>query len=60
MTGGYMILTDFLRSIRLRLLRPFERRFETAPGEQAQVGFAEFVTEFIDEPGVYRKLARSM
>lgn len=55
-----MILTDFLRSIRLRLLRPFERRFETAPGEQAQVGFAEFVTEFIDEPGVYRKLARSM
>ncbi|WP_420337057.1 IS21 family transposase [Roseibium sp.] len=54
--GGYTILTDFLRTIRPRSPRPFERRFETAPGEQAQVDFAEFVTEFTDEPGVCRKV----
>ena len=34
----------------------FERRFETPPGRQAQVDFAEFVVEFTDEPGVVRKV----
>lgn len=35
---------------------PFERRFETHPGQQAQVDFAEFTVEFTDEPGVARKV----
>ena len=34
----------------------FERRFETPPGKQAQVDFAEFTVEFTDEPGVVRKV----
>ena len=34
--------------------KPFEVRFETPPGQQAQVDFARFVTEFTDEPGVTR------
>lgn len=43
----------------LRELRPprtsgFEVRFETPPGEQAQVDFARFDVEFRDEPGVKR------
>jgi hypothetical protein len=32
----------------------FEVRFETAPGEQAQVDLARFEVEFTDEPGVKR------
>ena len=44
---------------RVRELRParsagFEVRFETPPGEQAQVDFARFEVEFADEPGVKR------
>ena len=34
--------------------KPFELRFETPAGQQAQVDFARFVTEFTDEPGVAR------
>lgn len=34
--------------------KPFEVRFETPAGQQAQVDFARFVTEFTDEPGVTR------
>jgi transposase len=34
--------------------RPFEVRFETPPGHQAQVDFARFVTVFDDEPGITR------
>ena len=30
---------------------PFEVRFETPPGRQAQVDFAHFRTVFTDEPG---------
>jgi len=30
----------------------FERRFETPPGRQARVDFAQFRTVFADEPGV--------
>ena len=34
--------------------KPFEVRFETAPGHQAQVDFARFVVSFEDEPGITR------
>jgi transposase len=48
-----------LRSSRLRDIRPgpaipFEVRFETQPGEQAQVDLDRFEVEFTDEPGVMR------
>ena len=55
-TGGYSAVTDYLRSVRPELPRVFERRFETEPGEQAQVDFAEFSVEFTDEPGMTRKV----
>src|SRR6201996_7663948 len=53
-TGGYTILTDLLREIRPVEASPFEVRFETPPGRQAQVDFAYFRTVFTDEPGVER------
>jgi transposase len=34
-------VTDFLREVRPRPAAPFEVRFETPPGEQAQVDFAQ-------------------
>ena len=51
--GGY---TAVKRGARLpaRPVPPFEVRFETPPGEQAQVDFARFEVEFADEPGVTR------
>lgn len=53
--GGYTRLTDFLREIRPAAAPAgFEQRFETAPGQQAQVDFAHFRTEFTAEPGVSR------
>jgi len=55
-TGGYSILTDFLRDIRPTAPAPFEVRFETPPGRQAQVDFAHFRTLFTDEPGTERIL----
>jgi transposase len=33
---------------------PFEVRFETPPGDQAQVDFAQFQVAFADEPGATR------
>ena len=54
--GGYTAVTDFLREVRPAAPRPFERRFETPPGRQAQMDFAEFAVEFADEPGVVRKV----
>src|ERR1700722_6183011 len=53
-SGGYTILTDLLREIRPGEVSPFEIRFETPPGRQAQVDFAHFRTVFSDEPGVER------
>ena len=53
-SGGYSILTDLLREIRPVEVSPFEVRFETPPGRQAQVDFAHFQTVFTDEPGVER------
>ena len=52
--GGYTVVTDLLREIRPDRVPPFEVRFETPPGEQAQVDFAHFRTVFTDEPGVKR------
>lgn len=39
-TGGYTAVTDYLRTVRPALPAPFEVRFETPPGQQAQVDFA--------------------
>ena len=52
--GGYTQLTAYLREIRPPSESGFEHRFETAPGQQAQVDFAQFKTVFGDEPGVIR------
>lgn len=52
--GGYTQLTDFLRTVRPPVPAGFEQRFETPPGQQAQVDFAHFRTEFAAEPGVSR------
>lgn len=43
--GGYSQLTEFLRDIRHAASVGFERRFETPPGQQAQVDFAQFRTD---------------
>ena len=48
--GGYTAVTDFLRDVRPRSAPGFEVRFETAPGEQGQVDFAQFQVVFADEP----------
>lgn len=53
-TGSYTLLTDYLRSIRPVQPKHFERRFETAPGQQAQVDFARFACRFRSEPEVER------
>jgi len=49
-SGGYTALTDFLRDVRPPSEQGFEVRFETPPGEQAQVDFAQFHVVFTDEP----------
>ena len=48
--GGYTAVTDFLRDVRPAAERGFEVRFETGPGEQGQVDFAQFRVVFSDEP----------
>jgi transposase len=48
--GGYTAVTDFLRDVRPPAERGFEVRFETGPGEQGQVDFAQFQVVFTDEP----------
>ncbi len=48
--GGYTAVTDLLRDVRPRPAPGFEVRFETAPGEQGQVDFAQFQVVFDDEP----------
>ena len=52
--GGYSVVRDRVREIRLARISGYEVRFETPPGEQAQVDFARFEVEFTDEPGVKR------
>lgn len=53
-SGGYTAVTDYLRANRPARIKPFERRFETPAGRQAQVDFAQFRVEFAEEPGVAR------
>jgi transposase len=52
--GGYSVVRDRVREIRPAQVAGYEMRFETPPGEQAQVDFARFEVEFADEPGVKR------
>jgi transposase len=52
--GGYSVVRDRVRDMRPTPAPGFEVRFETPPGEQAQVDFARFDVEFLDEPGVRR------
>ena len=52
--GGYTAVKRAVRDIRPEPAIPFEVRFETPPGEQAQVVLARFEVEFTDEPGVMR------
>jgi transposase len=49
-TGGYTLVTDFLRDVRPAADGRFEVRFETPPGEPGQVDFAQFHVVFTDEP----------
>jgi transposase len=54
-TGAYTAVKRFVAAIRPKNgPQPFEVRFETPPGHQAQVDFARFVATFDDEPGVTR------
>ncbi len=46
--------TDVLRELRPAPLPSFEVRFETPPGDQAQVDFAQFQLQFTDEPAITR------
>ena len=50
-TGGYTAVKRAVQDIRPERERHFEVRFETPPGEQAQVDFARFEVVFADEPG---------
>ena len=52
--GGYTAVTDALRELRPTQLPAFEVRFETPPGDQAQVDFAQFQLQFTDEPAITR------
>jgi transposase len=54
-TGAYTAVKRYLAAIRPKNgPKPFEVRFETPPGVQAQVDFARFVVEFSDDPGSKR------
>ena len=53
-SGGYTAVKRVVREIRPEPAKPFEVRFETPPGEQAQVDLARFEVAFTDEPGVTR------
>ena len=52
--GGYTAVKRAVRDIRPNPITPFEVRFETPPGKQAQVYLARFDVEFTDELGVTR------
>lgn len=50
-TGAYTAVKRFVAAIRPAEAKPYEVRFETPPGQQAQVDFARFVVTFEDVPG---------
>ncbi len=53
--GAYTAVKRFVAAIRPNEgPKPYEVRFETPAGHQAQVDFARFVVSFEDEPGVAR------
>lgn len=53
--GAYTAVKRYLAAIRPENgPKPYEVRFETPPGVQAQVDFARFVVEFADDPGTSR------
>lgn len=52
--GGATTVKDFVRAIRPAPPAAFENRFETAPGQQAQVDFAHFRVRFLDHPAQQR------
>jgi transposase len=52
--GGYTMVKVFLRDVRPQTEKGFEVRFETPPGEQGQVDFAQFQVVFADEPSTPR------
>jgi transposase len=52
--GAYTAVKRFLRGVRPSQPPPFELRFETPPGQQAQVDFARFTLTFADEPSAVR------
>jgi transposase len=52
--GGYTAVKRAVQDIRPDQAQRFEVRFETLPGEQAQVDLARFEVAFTDEPGVTR------
>src|SRR5271154_224309 len=54
-TGAYTAVKRFLATIRPENgPKPYEVRFETPPGVQAQVDFARFVVDFTDDRGTSR------
>ncbi len=54
--GRYTIRIEYVRTIRPSPPVALERRFETPPGEQAQVDFGVFQTVFTSDPGTTYKL----
>lgn len=53
--GAYTAVKRYLAAIRPEHgPKPYEVRFETPPGVQAQVDFARFVVAFADDPGTSR------
>jgi hypothetical protein len=48
--GGYTAMKRTVREIRPEPVKPFEVRFETPPGEKAQVDLARFEVVSTDEP----------
>jgi transposase len=49
--GGYTAVKRAVRDIRPDHVTPFEVRFETPPGEQAQVDLARFEVDSPTSPG---------
>jgi transposase len=54
--GGATVLKDFLKQVRPAVTAPFEVRYETPAGQQAQVDFAHFEAVFTDEPSQTRRI----